>query len=184
MAKIIGKRIFRNSEIDSTNDEARRLIKKGWGEGTVVMADSQSKGRGKPGSGWFSPPAVGNYLSVILKPFINPSDLGSITLLGARAVVKAIEKQTQLKAEIKPPNDVLLNKKKISGILVERDASGNLIIGIGVNINNLAGSFPAELADSATSLKIETGKNFDLSEFNDLLMAELDREYLAYLSKI
>lgn len=176
------KKIIRYKEIDSTSDEAKRLIKKGALEGTVVVAGTQTKGRGKPGSGWFSPPDVGIYLSVILKPFKNPNDLSSITIIGAEAVVTTIEKLTGIKAEIKLPNDVLINGKKIAGILTERDSSGNLIIGIGVNINNPADSFPADL--TATSLKIETRKEYAIKGFIDSLLAELDREYLAYLGKI
>jgi BirA family biotin operon repressor/biotin-[acetyl-CoA-carboxylase] ligase len=182
--KIIGKKLVHYKEIDSTNDEAKRLIKRGLGEGTVVLADTQTKGRGKPGSRWFSPAREGVYLSVIVKPFKNPEDLGPVTLLGARAVVKAIKMAAGLEAEIKAPNDVLLNNRKMSGILVERMASGHLIIGIGLNLNNPAGSFPDEISRSATSLLIESGKLYSHQEFIDALMAELDKQYLAYLSKI
>ncbi|MEA3493064.1 MAG: biotin--[acetyl-CoA-carboxylase] ligase [Candidatus Margulisiibacteriota bacterium] len=176
------KKIIYHNEIDSTNDEARRLIKKGASEGMVIVAGTQAKGRGKPGSGWFSPPDVGIYLSVILKPFKNPNDLSSITIIGARAVIKAIKNVSDLAAEIKLPNDVLINGKKIAGILTERDSSGNLIIGIGININNPTDSFPDDIA--ATSLKIETKKEYGIKGFIDSLLAELDREYLAYLGKI
>ncbi len=183
MVKIIGKKIVHYNEIDSTNDEAKRLLGKGLGEGTLVVADSQTKGRGKPGSGWFSPPQ-GVYLSAVVRPYRSPKDLGSITLLGARSVVITIERISQLRADIKLPNDVMINGKKVSGVLVERLSSGYLIIGIGVNINNLPGSFPDELGNSATSLKIESGKNFSQQEFLDQLVSVLDREYLAYLNEI
>jgi BirA family biotin operon repressor/biotin-[acetyl-CoA-carboxylase] ligase len=183
MAMIIGKKIIHYGEIDSTNNEAKRLIGKGLGEGTLVVADLQTKGRGKPGSGFFSPPQ-GVYLSAVIKPYRSPKDLSSITLLGSRSVVNTIEKISQLKAEIKLPNDVMINGKKVSGVLVERLTSGHLIIGIGVNINNSPGSFPDELSDSATSLRIESGKNFSQQEFIDQLVSELDQEYLAYLNKI
>jgi BirA family biotin operon repressor/biotin-[acetyl-CoA-carboxylase] ligase len=181
---IIGKKTIYYKEIDSTNDEAKRLIKKGAGEGLVVVADSQTAGRGKPGSSWFSPPGAGVYLSAIIKPFKNPQDLGSITQLGARAAASAIRKTIGLMPEIKLPNDVILKGKKVCGILVERTASGHLIIGIGIDLNNPAGSFPSELKNTATSLKIESGKDHDLEEFIRVLLAELDREYLAYLNEI
>ncbi len=184
MDKIIGKRIIHYPEIDSTSDEAKRLIEKGVGEGTVVWADSQTKGRGKPGSSWSSPPGAGVYLSVILKPYKNPQDLIPVTLLVARAVLKAIQQKAQLKAEIKLPNDVMIRGKKVCGILVERVPSGHLIIGIGANINNSPDSFPEEIKNSATSLKIESGKDCDLRQFMDVLFYELDQEYLAYLRKI
>lgn len=182
MLNIIGKKIIRYNEIDSTNDEAKRLIIKGVGEGSVIVADSQTKGKGKPGSGWFSPAGVGIYLSAIVKPFKNPKDLAPVTLLGAKAVVSAINNISQLKTDIKLPNDVILNSRKVSGILVERVTSGHIIIGIGVNINIPKESFPVEIRNSATSLKIESRKDFDLQEFLGLLLYDLDKEYLAYLS--
>lgn len=184
MVMIIGKKIIHYKEIGSTNDEAKRLIKEGVGEGTVIVADSQTKGRGKPGSAWFSPAGVGIYLSVIVKPYKNPADLAPITLLGARAVVNAIKRSTGFDAEIKPLNDVLLKGKKICGILVERIASGHLIIGVGVNVNNSVESFPEDLKNHVTSLMIESGKNYNLQEFVDTLISEIDKEYLAYLAKI
>jgi len=182
--KIIGKKIIKYNEIDSTNDCAKRLIAKGAGEGLIVIAGSQSVGRGKPGSSWFSPPDVGVYLSAVVKPYKNPKDLASIIVIGAHAVIDTVEKITKLKAKIKEPNDVLLNGRKICGILVERLVSGHLIIGIGVNVNNQTGSFPKELTDSSTSLKIESDKDCDLQNFVDLLILHLDQEYLAYLGKI
>lgn len=182
--KIIGKKIIHHGEIDSTSDEARRLVEKGMGEGVVIVADSQTKGRGRPGSIWFSPAGAGIYLSAIVKPHKNPKDLSSITLIGARAVVKVIKKMAGCSAEIKLPNDVMVKGKKISGILVERMASGHLIIGVGLNANNSAPSFPDEIKDSATSLRIETGKNFDLEKLRSCLISELDKEYLAYLAEI
>lgn len=181
---IIGKKIINCKEIDSTNDEAKRLVRQGAGEGLVVLAEAQTKGRGKPGSKWFSPAGEGLYLSAVVKPFKNPQDLALIVLLGARAVVRAVEAVTGLAASIKPPNDVYLNAKKISGILVERLASGHLIIGIGVNLNNSPESFPDELKTKATSLLIETGEKKQVQAFTQTLLTELDRQYLAYLEGI
>lgn len=184
MTKIIGKNIIRYKEIDSTNDEARRLLAKGAGEGTVIIAGSQSGGRGKPGRGWFSPPGVGVYLSAIVKPYKNPQDLAPLTLLGARAVINTIKKLSALLAVIKPPNDVLINGRKVCGVLAERTASGHLMIGVGVNINNAPHAFPEELRSCATSLLIESGKACDLAQFTATLIAEMDKEYLAYLENI
>jgi len=169
-------------QIDSTNDEAKRLIQKGEAEGTVVVADEQTKGRGKPGSSWYSPPGVAVYLSAIFKPDKDPLDLSLITIAAAQAVVATINNVAKVKASIKKPNDVLVNGKKICGILTERLASGYLIIGIGINVNNEAGAFPKEI--NATSLKIESSQNYDVSNFIDELLLNLDKEYLAYLSRI
>jgi len=174
--KTIKYNLIHYPAIDSTNDEARRLIKEGKGEGTVVVAEYQSQGRGKPGRSWVSSPG-GVYLSVILQPFKNPQELVPITLLAARAVVKTIEKVAALKAEIKLPNDVLLSGKKICGILTERVASGQVIIGMGVNLNN-----PVESVLQATSLKNEAQKEFAPPAFIEALLLELGQEYLAYLN--
>jgi BirA family biotin operon repressor/biotin-[acetyl-CoA-carboxylase] ligase len=181
---IIGKEIISYQEIDSTNSEAKRLIKQGRGEGLVVVAEQQTAGRGKPGSAWYSPPGLGCYLSVVVKPFQNPPELAPVTLLGARAVVSTIKLLTGLPAAIKPPNDVLVRGRKVCGILVERLASGELIIGLGVNINNPEGSFPEAIKDTATSLLIESEERVDCKGFLSELLARLDQEYLAYLSEI
>lgn len=154
------------------------------GEGLVVTTDAQTAGRGKPGSLWVSPPAVGLYLSVIIKPRQNPNDLTALTQLGAVAVVKLIKEQSGLEAIIKQPNDVLLNGKKICGILTERLATGEVIMGIGVNLNNPTGSFPPELTNKATSLLIESGKTWPTVELRARLIELLDHEYLAYLKGI
>jgi len=175
---IIGNKIIHYQEIDSTNEEARRLIKKGEGqEGLVLVADRQTRGRGKPGSAWFSP--EGNlYFSVIVKPRRHPKDLAPITLLGALAGRSAIAKVSKLPVVIKWPNDLLINSKKVGGILAERVPSGHLIIGIGINVNVL----PAEVRGSATSLKRESSKSFPIEKISKILILELDKEYLAYLS--
>ncbi|MBU1026688.1 MAG: biotin--[acetyl-CoA-carboxylase] ligase [Candidatus Margulisbacteria bacterium] len=184
MDKIIGKKIIRYQEIASTNDKARQLIKQGEGEGLVVVALAQSKGRGKPGSAWVSPAGKGLYLSAVVRPYKNPKDLAPITLLGANAAIAAINKAGGLVGLIKEPNDVLVNGKKICGVLVERVASGEVIIGIGVNVNNEPADFPLELQNKATSMKIEAGKSFDLDNFSQIVIQQLDKAYLAYLSKI
>ncbi len=180
---IIGKKIVRLDSIDSTSDEARRRIKNSEGEGLAVIAKRQSRGRGKPGSAWFSPP--GNlYLSVVIKPYKNPKDLVPITLLGALAARAMIVSLTKLPVVIKWPNDLRVHGKKIGGVLTERLASGHVIIGLGLNINSERRAFPAELKASATSLKIESGKKFALNKCAASLLRELDCEYLAYLSKV
>ncbi|MFA4844517.1 MAG: biotin--[acetyl-CoA-carboxylase] ligase [Candidatus Margulisiibacteriota bacterium] len=175
---ILGRQIIRLPEIDSTSDEARRQVKLGAGEGLVVVAGRQTAGRGKPGSRWHSP--VGNlYFSVVLKPFRNPNELAQVTLVGALAVRKFLEKLGCAGAVVKWPNDVLVHGRKISGILTERLPSGHLIIGLGVNINTL----PAAVGENATSLFALTGKNHQLDECLAILLAELEQEYLAYLGK-
>lgn len=179
---IIGKKLVQLKATDSTNDEARRLIKKGEGEGLVVMAARQTRGKGKPGSAWFSPP--GNlYLSVVIKPYKNFKQLSAVTLFSALAVRATIVKLTKLPAVIKWPNDLRIHGKKTAGILTERLASGHLIIGIGLNVNSTRRSWPADLQHTATSLRIETGKKYSLRACASRLMACLEEEYRDFLEE-
>ena len=181
----IWNKIKKYQQIDSTNDEAKRLIKAGTVQaGTVLLADTQTKGRGKPGASWFSPPNLGVYLTAIVKSDKNPNNLATVTLCLAQAVISTVKQITMLDGTIKPPNDVLVNGKKICGILVERVASGQLIMGIGLNVNNDLVSFPQNLQQSATSLKIETGSELDRSLVTETLLTQLDQHYLAYLKEI
>jgi BirA family biotin operon repressor/biotin-[acetyl-CoA-carboxylase] ligase len=180
--RIIGKKLVRLPETDSTNDEVRRLIKQGAGEGLAVLAERQTRGKGKPGSVWFSPP--GNlYLSVVIKPHKNPGELSAVTLFGALAVRALIAKLTKLPAVIKWPNDLRLRGKKTAGILTERLASGHVIIGLGLNVNSTRRAFPPALRPTATSLRIETGKKYSLRACATLLLSLLDEEYRAFLAQ-
>lgn len=176
---IIGKKHLHYKKIDSTSEEARRLIKKGFGEGLIVTAGAQTKGKGKPGSRWISP--KGNlYFSAVVKPYKNPKDLAPITLLGALAARAMISKVAKLAVVIKWPNDLCIHGKKVGGVLTERLPSGHLIIGIGINV----AVSPRELKGRATSLKAESQKSFPLKRCIEILSRELNREYLAYLSKV
>ncbi|GJL79886.1 MAG: hypothetical protein NPINA01_28750 [Nitrospinaceae bacterium] len=181
----LGSKILVFDTLDSTNDQARRSLKEGAQEGLVLIAESQTKGRGRMGRTWVSPPQTGIYLSVILKPPIEPEHLPQLTLLAGVAVVQAVNKFTHTKAQLKWPNDILLNGKKLSGILSEYDAAPNgekaVIIGIGVNANHSPADFPQELLPFATSLKIETGQAIDRLALAAVLLGHLDREYHAYL---
>ena len=163
--------IHRHKTLASTQDEARQIAPHSP-EWTVVAAEEQSGGRGKFGSLWFSPPG-GLYFSVILKPRKNPDDLAPITLLVAKTIASVLP----VKAEIKLPNDLLVNGKKICGILTEKTGEA-LIIGIGLNVN--IDSFPSGL--NATSLKLETSRNWDLDTLLQAILAELKKEYSQFLS--
>ena len=175
---IVGKEIIYFDSIDSTSDEARRRIKGGEGEGLVVVASEQTAGRGKPGSIWHSPP--GNfYLSAVIRPYRNPGELVSLTLLSAVAVSAALGRFSDLPIVVKWPNDLMAGGKKLGGILVEGMASGHLIIGIGVNLAII----PEDMRDRATSIYHETGKMIERDQFSAAVLQELDRFYLAYLGR-
>lgn len=140
------------------------------------MAERQSRGRGKPGSVWHSPEG-GLYFSVILKPRKNPQDLTPLTRLAAQAVVSVIKRQAGLSARIKLPNDVLLNGKKICGILTEKVGDA-VIVGIGLNLN--IPQFPPEL--NVTSLFLESKRKCDADKFLGDLLTELKIEYINFLA--
>ena len=139
--RIVGKRILFLEEVDSTNFEARRLAKLGEKEGTVVIAGSQLKGKGRFDRRWISPPG-GIYLSIILKPYISSSKLPILTLLSAVAVVRTIRGLTKLDASVKWPNDIEISGKKVGGILCEA-VKNTIIVGIGVNLNDNLSLIPS-----------------------------------------
>jgi len=179
---IIGKEIICLETATSTNDVAMELaVQRENPEGIVVIADTQTKGRGRFGRTWISPPGVNFYFTVILRPPIPPHEAALITLMAAVAVVSAIREYTGLKAGIKWPNDILINGKKAGGILSEmKSARGRIsfmAVGIGLNVNMSINDFPEEISALSTSLKIESGEPFDRVELLGKIFAELERTY-------
>ncbi len=146
----MGQKIVSYEETGSTNDVATKLAAQGMPEGTVIFAESQSKGRGRLGRSWISPKGKSILTSVIFRPKLLPSQASQITLMSAVAVAKAIEKQTGLSPQIKWPNDVLIEGKKVSGILTEMQAETDqirfLVVGIGINVTVPEESLPENAA--------------------------------------
>ena len=178
---VIGRDIRVFQETSSTNDVIERLARDGIKEGTVVFAESQTKGRGRLGRKWLSPPNKGLWFSILLRPALRPQDATQLTVASATAVRRAIQKQTGLKPAVKWPNDILLKGRKVAGILTEMaaelDQVKHLILGIGVDVNLGATDFPPDLRKIATSLKIETGESISRSELAIHILRELDRDY-------
>ena len=180
--EIIGKEIIFLETTTSTNDAAMELgTKREDPEGIVVISDSQSRGKGRFGRAWISPPGVNLYFTVLLKPPFPSKEAALLTLITAVAVVTAIRGYTGLNAEIKWPNDILINGKKAGGILLELKAAGNrinlLVIGIGVNVNMSLKDLPEDMRSLSTSLRVESGRLFDRVELLGKILAELDRSY-------
>ena len=175
----IGRPLRILAQIDSTNEEIKRNLAANLPEGAVVIADHQTHGRGRQGRSWYSEPATGLYLSTLLKPNLPPEDLACLTLMAGVATVSAIQQQTSALTKLKWPNDILLNGKKIAGILCECIAEPgshpSIIIGIGINLNHT--SFPESLQDIATSLKMETGQTVDRTQLALSLLQNLDSEF-------
>jgi len=182
---LMGKRLINLATTASTNSEAFRLAEEGADEGTVVTADEQSKGKGRLGRTWSSPPGTNLYCSVVLRPRIKPFEAPQLTFLSAVAVARAIEQTTGLKPEIKWPNDVLIDGKKVAGLLnemsAETDGINFVILGIGVNLNMTADQMPGDLRHPATSLFIEGGAKIARARFAAFLLNELDRLYAGFL---
>lgn len=180
--EIIGRDIIFLDSTTSTNDTAMEIgLRRKDPEGIVVVADSQSRGRGRLGRSWVSPPGVNLYLTVLLRPSLQVKETTIIVLMAAVAVVSAIRKHTGLKAEIKWPNDILIKGRKTGGVLLEmRSDSGNMnfiALGIGVNVNLSLDMLPEELRESATSLKREKKSDVDRIGLLGGVLAELERWY-------
>jgi len=162
--KYIGKEIYYFPELKSTNIMAKEKAlyrAEGIDEGTLIIAERQSAGKGRLGREWFSP-AGGIWLSIILYPKLSPSYISRITLMTAVAVVKAIKICTQIESQIKWPNDILINEKKVCGILTEMNAELDIInwvvVGIGMNVNIDHRDFPEDIQENTISLKEILGK--------------------------
>lgn len=174
--KIMGKRIYAYEEVGSTNDIAWELAGQGEPEGSVVFAESQTKGRGRLKRQWFSPSRKGLWFSVILKPDLTPNYAPMITAVSAVATARAIAKYTGLSVWIKWPNDIYINGKKAGGILTELntelDTIKFVILGIGINVN--VDNFSIE---TATSLMIEGGKFYSRIELAKEILISLEYYY-------
>lgn len=158
--KWAGREVVFLEETGSTNMEAARLAQEGASHGCLVVADSQSGGKGRRGRNWYTSKGCCIAMSLILKPKLEAEYASMLTLIQAMAVAKAIEEVCQVNSQIKWPNDILVNEKKVCGILTEMNLEkteiSSIIIGTGINVNEE--SFPQEIKQIATSLKIETKK--------------------------
>jgi BirA family biotin operon repressor/biotin-[acetyl-CoA-carboxylase] ligase len=182
--KIIGRKILSYASVDSTNTVAFALAEKGAHEGTAVFSEEQKRGKGRLGRSWSSPRHTGIYLSLILRPEIPPEKAALITLLAAVSCAEAIRKVTGLRAQIKWPNDILVNNKKVCGILTEMQLAGDkvrfIVLGIGINVNSKV----SELPHGAGCLRQEAKKTqISRLELAGELMRQLDQAYLYFRDK-
>ena len=165
-------------KIASTNTAAMAAAADGAPEGSVFLAEEQTAGRGRGANSWRSPRSTGIYCSVILRPVLPPSDVLSFSLAAGLAVQTAIQQiDSRVQIDLKWPNDVLINNKKVCGILTEMNAEATrvryIVVGIGINVNQA--SFPKDLP--ATSLRIASGSEWSRVELAGALLKSLDREY-------
>lgn len=178
-----GCEIYYYESLDSTNTKAKELAEQGRPQGTLVVAECQTAGRGRRGRGWESPVRDGIFMTMVLKPDINPNNAPMLTLVAALATARAITRVTGESAQIKWPNDIVMDGKKIVGILTEMSAQfdyiNHIVVGVGINVHNE--SFPEELADTAGSLLLLCGRRFHRASLIEAFLEEFERVYGIYL---
>ncbi len=183
--KVIGREIHLFPEVASTNTLAMEMASTGAPEGTVVLAETQTGGKGRRGRTWISP--KGNlYLSVILRPDIPLHKAPLITLMGAVAVASAMRRMCEVKAFIKWPNDILISGKKVCGLLTEmsaeQDRVRHIVLGIGIDVNMELAALPPDVRALTTTLAAETGVKIDRTALLRQLLRELDHWYRVFLT--
>lgn len=196
-AKWAGHEIIYFEKTDSTNRQARMLAKEGAKHGTLVLADTQSAGRGRRGRGWISPAGEGIFMSLILRPQTPPSEVAKLSLVTALATARAIRRETGLDARIKWPNDIVIAGWKVCGMLLEMDATTDkvesIVAGVGINVHQTV--FDEEIAKTASSLDMIAGRRLSrsrivrafLEEYEQAMAledGEMMREYRAYSATI
>jgi len=178
----IGRNILYFDTIDSTNKKAKDIADSSK-DGTVLISEEQTAGRGRLGRNWSSPKGKSLLISILLKPEIEPSRVSSITLVGAVALVKTLE-NFGLKGLIKWPNDIIINYKKVAGILTEMSAEINqvnyIVMGIGVNLYVKSEEFPEDIRNKAGSILSETGMKIDRKEFTGIFLNNFEKYYQEY----
>lgn len=175
--------IHHQKEVDSTNLWAKELASQGAPEGTVALADCQSAGRGRRGRTWFSPKDSSIYMSLILRPHIKPEQASMLTLVMGLSAAQACRDILNLEAWIKWPNDVVINKKKVCGVLTEMQVFPEgiqyVIIGVGINVNQTV--FPDSIAETTTSLACEKGFELKKEEVMAAVLESFSRNYEIFL---
>ena len=179
---IIGREIVTLERTVSAMDTAKQMLKEGAIEGTTIFVEEQTRGRGRTGREWFCKSGKGLLLTVVLRPAIQPESSYILMVFTAVAIVQTIRDMFKLPVEIDWPNDIVINKKKLGGIIVETqdhtDQSKNYIVGIGINVNLKKHELPEEIGQPATSLTIEKEAFIDRTNFAKALLQNLDSWYL------
>ncbi|HIE03832.1 MAG TPA: biotin--[acetyl-CoA-carboxylase] ligase [Candidatus Latescibacteria bacterium] len=168
---MFGVPLYKYRTVTSTNDVALRLAREGAPEGTLVLADEQTEGRGRWGRSWHSPEGKGIWASLILR-----SEGGDLSSWTALAIARALREVAGVEAEVKFPNDVVVGGRKLAGVLVER-SGGAYIVGFGVNLLQRKEDFPPELREVATSLYLETGKDWDAGDLLQEILERIEEVY-------
>ena len=189
--KWAGRELYYYDVTGSTNNDAKRLAEEGASHGTVVAADIQNAGKGRRGRGWQTLPGTALAFTLLLRPEFAPDRASMITLVMALSVAEAVEEMTNAAATIKWPNDIVVNKKKICGMLTEMtmtpemDEIQYIVVGAGINVNNGSPEeFQEEIRGTATSLKIETGRQFSRAELLGRVLVRFEDNYAVFLETL
>lgn len=192
-SKSLDYTIFYKENVESTNLWAKELAKQGMPAGTVCVADAQTAGVGRRGRSWASEGGHSIYMSILLRPEIMPANASMLTLVAGLSAAQVCRKllcekngeESFLNAQIKWPNDVVISGRKVCGILTEMGMNGSdidyVVVGIGINVN--ANHFPNEVQNVATSLMLESGKNYDRQEILEAVLNQFSINYNAFLER-
>lgn len=179
-----GRQVYHLRSAGSTNQVAQDLARQGCPEGTLVVAEAQTAGRGRWQRPWWSPPESGIWMSLVLRPQLAPYRVPQVTLVAGVSCARAIHKQLGLRTGIKWPNDIVYDGRKLCGILVEMDAAAEqvhfLVVGIGINVNQELADFPPELRDLVTSLRMLAGRPVERLPLVRHLLEVLEKDYDRY----
>lgn len=184
--EMLGKEIHHYYSVSSTNDKAREIAAQGVSEGSIVVAEKQVQGKGRLGRTWSSP-SGGIWVSLILRPPISPPESQFLTLVAGSAAARCLQGCCNISTGIKWPNDLMIDDRKICGILTEIRAEVDkvhfLALGLGLNVNNLLDDYPLEVRDKVTSLKLVTGLEWNRAQLLSALLESLEKEYLLFLKE-
>lgn len=182
--KWAGRKLYYLESTGSTNTDAKRLAEEGEPHGTTIVANMQTAGKGRRGRTWQSPAGANTYFTILLKPDFSPDKASMLTLVMALSVAEAIEEITGLKADIKWPNDIVVHKKKVVGMLTEMSTTPEMdeiqyvVIGVGTNVNyDSPEDFPEELRPTATSLRMEAGHLINRAALTERMLARFEVNY-------
>lgn len=184
-SKTLGRVVHGFRQLQSTNDLASDLAVHGAPEGTIVTADQQTRGRGRHGRTWHSPPETGIYVSIVLRPGVRPEKAPGLSLVAALALAEAIKPLVGDRVRIKWPNDILISRRKTAGILTElishRSEIDYVVVGVGINVNQRARDFPNDLRDQTTSLRRATRRKQSRVELLCRFLERFEKEYYRFL---
>lgn len=189
--KWAGRKLYYLDVTGSTNNDAKRLAEEGEPHGTVVVADIQNAGKGRRGRAWQTLSGTALSFTILLRPGFTPDKASMITLVMALSVAEAVEEMTGVAASIKWPNDIVMNKKKICGMLTEMtmtpemDEIQYIVVGVGINVNNAKPEeFIEEIQDRATSIKIETGRQFGRVGLLDKVLVRFEHNFHVFMETL